>query len=160
MSEMTKEKALEIVANIQGPDGLDALHQELQNLIAGKRQQIATIQGEVQGYAVVQRLLKSLKTRWGLCGETPQENEGSLPHADIAFKNEVDSRIKSKLCTFRKRLPNGTKEWCSGKLISVAQHANGYCKEHMLELGLSATGAVKNSACKPASGRKRGKKSN
>jgi hypothetical protein len=137
MQEFTPEEAVEIVSKLQGPEGLGALGDELQNLISQRHRQIDALHAEIKAFTVVQRTIKVMKKRWGLepGGATTEAEEiaGAEPQADTVDP-ETMQRIEDGLCIFKSR---ETKKWCQRKLLTKKEKECGYCKTHMAELGLS-----------------------
>lgn len=139
--DMTPERAMEIVDQIQGPDGIAALEEELQKAADNRMRQITALTGEINAFKTTKRMLQALRNRWGLPhamlkppASTPSSPEASAPPATAPAPDKaLKERIAKGLCTFK---AFKTKKWCRRKLKTKAEKECGYCRIHMDELGI------------------------
>lgn len=136
---MTPEKALEIVSNLQGEEGIVALQEELEKHIKNRGLQIASLQGEINAFKTIIRTLSAISKRWGVVeseevtdkvSEKIEENS-----QENTFSKEVAERIKENKCSYKAARSNGGK-WCRRKLKTKKEKEHGYCSVHLKELNI------------------------
>lgn len=166
MSDMTPDKAMEIIAKITGPQGLDCFSDEIEKAITGRRSQIDAINGEIHAYKTVLRIISSLKVQWGLIEDAKKEPVAEEPQAPSNKSVQLDTVLKRRLldhkCTYR---AFDTKKWCERPLKTKEEQSSGYCRIHMQELqlipedGNTETGLSDTDVSKKKSGRRSRKES-
>lgn len=131
------------LATITGPDGIDAFENDIEKLEQSLKQQITTVQGQLQAITIVKRLLIAHKKAWGLLPPDAEKQQTvkidiTQPDETILHK-EIQERIANKQCIYRTK----DKKWCSRILKTKAEQRSGYCATHMRELGIKSEPVTK-----------------
>jgi hypothetical protein len=155
MSELTPEKAVEIVEKICGPEGLEALEKEIQNTIEGRKARIQTTQGEINAFLTLQRTIQALRVRWGIPESKSATAEPSVPAVASSLtvpqvtvlptlptniirkmqqhpdEVELERRLKNNVCTYKDQK---TKKWCRRRSVTETQKKHGFCRIHLRDV--------------------------
>jgi hypothetical protein len=135
-----------------GETGLLGLEAKLLKGIEERKNKLTILQGEVNAFEVVQKIVKAMIVKSGLESidltpaptssksaaklaeeEAPVAESKPLskpePMVDplVEFNAMKQARAESGLCTYRGR----DKQWCEKKLRGAKQREAGLCKEHM-----------------------------
>lgn len=138
--DITPDAMKEILDKITGPEGIQSLRTEVRNSITNREHLKSKIDGEINAFKNMLRLLDVLVVKWGLenPNQTPQENTHTETVQKISdeFSKEKEKRIKDGKCLYKASPTAGDGKWCQRKLRTKAEKEAGYCKTHMRELGL------------------------
>ena len=140
-NDLNLEDAMSILENLRGSEGILGLDVAIDQAVENRKSQISTLQGEIKGFITVKRLISAIAERSGLTKLEAPPISNVISQSEIDTKaveelnEEVKDRIANKKCSYKAPRSEGGK-WCRRSLSSKTEQKHGYCKVHMVAVGI------------------------